>query len=263
MKKDLFTQVDLPHVCGEFSDTGALRHYLLTYQVLEESPAQEALGGLLSDTLHTRLIHTLQNIKTYVKRHAATKQGKNAFDAGVVYPKVTPEESEALYQDMSYVYSAISLIVTSYSDHVYTDKAESQSYQDNVITALRRPTHFLDKIDVEHSATHVTFSRTGEEGETLQSYRKRTIGKSPNGWSLDVLSETRKKFHDLIQKIARESDIFLHKMNTFDSTGKETPLQNKTLSFTLTALKVIDAQFNQCLHNASTLNLISTHEVTP
>lgn len=263
MEKDLFTQVDLPHVCGEFSDTGALRHYLLTYQVLEESPAQEALGGLLSDTLHTRLIHTLQNIKTYVKRHAATKQGKSAFDAGVVYPKVTPEESDALYQDMSYVYSTISLIVNSYSGHVYSNKAESQSYQENVISALRRPTHFLDKIDVVRTTAHVTFSRTGGDAHALTAYLKRDIGKSPNGWSLDVLSETRKKFHDLIQKIARESDIFLHKMNASDSTGKETPLQNKTLSFTLTALKVIDAQFNQCLHNASSLNLISTHEVTP
>lgn len=263
MKKDLFTQVDLPHVCGEFSDTGSLAQYLTMCGVLNGTVGQEALRGLLSDTLHTRLTHTLQNFKTYIRRHAASKQGKPVFDAGVVYPKVTPEESDAVYQDMSYVYSAIALVVDAYSDHTYSDKAVSQSYQANAISALLKHTHFLDKVDVVRSTTHVTFSRTAVDNHTLASYVARDIGKSPNGWSLDVLSETRKKFHDMIQKIVRESDIFLHKINASESSGKETVLQNKTLSFTLAALKVIDAQFNQCLHNAVSLNLISTHEVSP
>lgn len=234
-----------------YADTGALVAYMGARGVLtlDEAtaaiyPSTEALSDMLSDKWREKLKNTLVNLKTRIRRRIDRHNGRAAFDAGVEYPQVTPQNTNALLSDLSTVTNMISVMAQSFRPQIYSSEAAADRYIETVTQAITRSTHYLDKVTATTEHGHVILSR---DATAAHLPIEPPSNRSPNGWTVAELEGVRRKIREETEKVAQFTQEFLHATAAPESTGHETEQYARVMSFTIAALHVVEAQFAQWL----------------
>ena len=249
MYRDRDTLIQARQAISSCTDNGSLFAYLELLDgrtVHKTTPgvyATEALQDLISQKWKDRIKNTTTNLITRIRRRVDIREGRKAFDAGTLYPKVTPQEAPGYRSDIRWIVQLASVLVNEFSIKGVSTDTGFDRYRKSVETVLSKHPAHLPIISMSDSNGHLTITRDKNPNDHTGEYKGRNIKKSPNGWSLGDLKSFRADLTASTSNLTHFSEKVLNMINLPDRDGENSEALDKALSLVLTVLRVITAQY--------------------